>query len=422
MTLDKKRILILGGITHMLDVVRKAHDMGLYTIVCDYSQNSPAKKIADKAYDISTTDIDALEKMAREEKVNAVFAGFEDLNTWNALRLCQRLKLPFYATEEQLSITSNKKLFKELCRKCGISVVEEYPVCCVDGIDSLSESLYPVIMKPVDSYGSKGITVCQNRQELRDAYMKALSFSKSKQIILEHFVPGYGVEMYYTVINGNACLSAMTDRYVIRQDGGVPPLPTATVFPSKHIVPYCKTMNENIKMMIHELGIINGVLLFQGVLEEGKVYVYEMAYRLTGEQHYHIIQKETGVDLLAMMIDLALGKDVSGYSVDKKDAECLPYPACNLAVLLKKGTIGKIEGLDTILEMPEIVSHVQTLFEGDTVDKIGNYGQICVRFNIVTKDRQRLLNVIDFINKTLQVFSPEGEDLVLAEFKERDIF
>ena len=67
-------------------------------------------------------------------------------------------------------------------------------------------------------------------------------------------------------------------------------------------------------------------------------------------------------------------------------------------------------------------AHVQTLFEGDTVDKIGNYGQICVRFNIVTKDKQHLLNVIDFINKTLKVFSAEGENLVLAEFKERDIF
>lgn len=419
---DKKRILILGGITHMLDVVRKAHDMGLYTIVCDYSETSPAKKIADKAYDISTTDIDALEKVARDEAVDAVFAGFEDLNTWNALRLCQRLGLPFYATEEQLRLTSNKKLFKKFCRKCGIPVVEEYPVTGANDIESLDESLYPVIMKPVDSYGSKGITVCQNRRELGDAYTKALSFSRSKQIVLEHFVPGYGVEMYYTVINGEACLSAMTDRYVIRQDGGVPPLPTATVFPSKHLVSYCGTMNEKVKMMIRELGITNGVLLFQGVLEDGKVCVYEMAYRLTGEQHYHIVQKETGVDLLAMMIDLALGKDTGGYFVGGKDAECLPCPACNLAVLLKRGTIRRIEGLAAILEMPEIVSHVQTLFEGDTVDRIGNYGQICVRFNIVAKDGARLLEVIDCINKTLKVFSSEGENLVLSEFKERDIF
>ena len=130
----------------MLDVVRKAHDMGLYTIVCDYSETSPAKKIADKAYDISTTDIDALEKVARDEAVDAVFAGFEDLNTWNALRLCQRLGLPFYATEEQLRITSNKKLFKEFCRKCGIPVVEEYYDHC------LSLPMFPTLSEEEQQY------------------------------------------------------------------------------------------------------------------------------------------------------------------------------------------------------------------------------------------------------------------------------
>lgn len=422
MSCYKKKILILGGITHMMDVVRKAHEMELYTIVCDYSNISPAKKMSDKSYDISTVDIDKLETVAKEEKIDAVFAGFEDLNTWNALQLCERLKLPFYATRRQLEITSNKKKFKEFCRYCGVPVVPEYSINSIEDITFLDESVYPVIMKPVDSYGSKGITVCQNQSDLKDAYSKAISFSKSRNVILEHFVSGYGVEMYYTVINGNAYLSAMTDRYVIQQDGGVPPLPTATIFPSKHIVSYCDTMNEKIKEMICQLGIKNGVLLFQGVIEKGEIYIYEMAYRLTGEQHYHIVQTETGLDLLAMMIELALNNNIGNYAINTSDVNCLPYPACNLAILLKKGTIKSIEGLENVLKKTEIVSYVQTLFEGDTIEQIGNYGQIFIRFNIVAKNRQDLLNIIDFINRTVKVFSIEGENLILTKFKEQDLF
>ena len=90
----------------MIDVVKKAKEMGLYTIVCDYSPTSPAKLFADKAYDVSTIDINLLEDIARKEKVDGVFAGFEDLNTWNALKLCKRIGKKFYASEEQLEITS----------------------------------------------------------------------------------------------------------------------------------------------------------------------------------------------------------------------------------------------------------------------------------------------------------------------------
>ena len=143
MSCYKKKILILGGITHMMDVVRKAHEMELYTIVCDYSNISPAKKMSDKSYDISTVDIDKLETVAKEEKIDAVFAGFEDLNTWNALQLCERLKLPFYATRRQLEITSNKKKFKEFCRYCGVPVVPEYSINSIEDITFLDESVYP---------------------------------------------------------------------------------------------------------------------------------------------------------------------------------------------------------------------------------------------------------------------------------------
>lgn len=408
--------MILGGISHMIDVVETAKQMGIYTIVCDYSVDSPAKQIADSAYDVSTTDIDALYQIAITERVDGVFAGFEDLNTWNALRLCQRLGLPFYASEEQLLLTSNKRNFKQFCRSMDVPVVYEYKLDNMEDIERLLPEDFPLIVKPVDSYGSRGITVVHNKTELCDAYEKARSFSKSNKFVVEKFFQGAGVEFYYTVINGNPYLSAMTDRYVIDQGFGVPPLPTATIFPAKDMDYLYDKYDARIKHMIRQMGVKNGLLLFQSVKDADNIYIYEMAFRLTGEKHYQIVKNEVGTDLLQFMIRLSLGEDVSNTKLYLCDKSCLPKPACNLAVLVGKGKIDSIKGLEEIIAKKEIVDYIQTLYKGDVVDKIGNYGQIIFRFNMVANSHKELIDILEYIEDNLKVLSPDGKNMVISHF------
>ena len=414
--MTNKRLLILGGIPHMIDVVKKAKEMGLYTIVCDYSPTSPAKSFADKAYDVSTIDINLLEDIARKEKVDGVFAGFEDLNTWNALKLCKRIGKKFYASEEQLEITSNKYLFKQKCREVGVPVVPEYSLNSIEDIEKLSPSDFPLIVKPVDSYGSRGITVVRNIEALECAYKKAKEVSRTGGLIVEKFFEGYGLEFYYTVINGTPFLSAITDRYIINQGDGVPPLPTATVFPSSKFQMAYANYDEKIKKFIKSMKIENGLLLFQSVKDGDDIYIYEMAYRLTGEKHYQIIQKETGDDLLEFMIKLSLNEDLSTWKLNLFDENCLPKPACNLAILLKKGKIEKITGLDSILNNKCIIDYVQTLYEGDEIGYIGNYGQIFIRLNMIADNSAEMINLLKQIESSVHVYSDKGEDLIISHF------
>ena len=414
--MKNRKLLILGGIPHMIDVVKKAQQMGLYTIVCDYSPTSPAKSIADKAYDVSTTDIDQLEDIAKKENIDGVFAGFEDLNTWNALKLCKRIGKKFYATEEQLQITSNKYLFKQKCRDIGVPVVPEYYLNSIEDIENLSQSDFPLIVKPVDSYGSRGISVVMNVEELESAYEKAKNTSRTGSLIVEKFFSGYGLEFYYTVINGIPYLSAITDRYIINQGEGVPPLPTATIFPSKHFKFAYEKYDKKIKCLIQSMKIENGVLLFQSVKDEDNIYIYEMAYRLTGEKHYQIIKRETGVNLLEFMIRLSLNEDVSNWKLNFYDESCLPKPACNLAILLKKGTIRQITGLEPILKDNRVIDYVQTLYEGDTISQIGNYGQIFIRLNMITETTEEMIKLLKQIEEHVQVYSESGEDLIISHF------
>ncbi len=121
-----KKLLVLGGFPQMIDIVMTARKMGIYVILAARDSSSPAKRFADISIDISTKDIDALEKLCREEKVDGVFTGFEDFNIHMARELCERLELSFYATEEQISLVTNKIRFKDKCREYGIPVIDQY--------------------------------------------------------------------------------------------------------------------------------------------------------------------------------------------------------------------------------------------------------------------------------------------------------
>ncbi|HSP21256.1 MAG TPA: hypothetical protein VLQ20_02900 [Planococcus sp. (in: firmicutes)] len=412
-----KKILILGGYMHMVNVVETARKMGLYTIVVDRDTDSPAKAVADKSYDVSTADIERVAEIARAESISGVFNGFDDINTWHALALCEKLNLPFYATKEQLEICSNKDQFKEHCRKFGVPVIEEYEIGESLSEEDFSKFVFPVIIKPVDSYASQGITVCYSAEELKEGYAKAVRYSKSGEVIIERFIDNaYGVMMFYTVLNGQIVLSAMTDRHVHKQYKEHPPLPTATVFPSQHLDHYIKTLDADVRSMIQGMGIQNGVLFIQSLFEDGHFYFYEMGFRLSGTQYYTIVEKQTGINLLGMMLDYATDGNLGQYAIDKFDYGYTKFPACNLSILLDKGTIKEIVGLEKIKENPAVVSYIPIHHVGDHVEITGTYAQMLGRFNIAADTKKEFNQIIHEINNTLQVLSTEGEEMIIAHF------
>lgn len=407
-----KKLLFLGGFPQMIDMVMTAKRMGIYTLLADRNPESPAKRFVDKAFDISTNDIDALVSICKIEKVDGVFTGFEDFNIHVARELCSRLDLPFYATGEQLNVITNKNKFKDFCRKNSVPTIEQYTLT-----EAENDGKYPYIVKPADSYGSRGITVCHNWEELRCGYEKARESSASKNTIIERFVDSpYGVELFYTVINGDIHLTVTADRYVAKTGLTTVPLPVAEVFPSKHAAELHEKMDLNIRNMLRNLGVQNGLVLIQALYEDGDFYVYEMAYRLTGEQHYRLVGKQHGVNLEEMLIKLALNEPVNDFDSDLVDDASFIYPSINLAVLLKPGTIAKIEGLSDVYQLEDVVSINLIHAEKDTIEATGNYSHILLRINMVSSAYENLCDSVAKVNALIKVTSTEGEDMLASRF------
>lgn len=407
--------MILGGIGAMVEVVERAHDLGLEVYVTDYLTDSPAKKVADKSFMISTTDVDSVIKLIKEEKIDGLYTGNVDLLLPYYAKICKGANLPCYGTLDHFNLMTDKKLFKKVCRENGVPVIKEYKQ---DDIERGSIE-YPVIIKPVDSIGSKGISVCFNYDELHLGIQKALEFSPSKQYIVEKYMRGDEVVLYYYFQDGNPMFVIMCDRYVFKQREDLAQLPTAYIFPSKYTVSHLKETNEKIIQMFKNIGMQNGPIFLQAFIEDGIPYIYEPGYRTNGAREQYIINDVCGVSSVDMLLNFALTGKESDEDISKKlDPHLKGKYACKLSPLIGKGKIKRIDGLEKIYNHPFIVKTVLNNAVGDEIKDIhlGTLRQVAYRSFIVADTLDDLKNTIDFIQKNVIYYDENDKSMMLKEF------
>ena len=189
--------------------------MGVHTIVADYLENSSAKKIASESVMLSITDIDELERFCREQNVDVVLRMCIDPAQRPYNELCERLGLPCYGTKEQFFIMTDKHAFKDFCLKCGVDVIPEYTV---EDVKS-GKAEFPIMIKPVDSRGSRGQTVIYDAEGLDAAIEFAKNDSSNGEVMIEKFMGGkQDFSMTYFVVNGKPYLTRTCDRFLGKEE------------------------------------------------------------------------------------------------------------------------------------------------------------------------------------------------------------
>lgn len=406
-----KEVLILGANPETVSLIEKAKEMGIYTYVTDYDHNAYAKRYADQAVDIDAVDVDALEAFVKQECIGGVVVGVAEALLPTYSKLCERLHFPHYSTEEKFQVMARKDLFKQKCREFHVPTIREYT------IDQPDEIRFPVIVKPVDSCSSKGIRICHNWDELREAISYALSFSRSGKYLIEEYMTGDEVISYYVMQDGNPIFVGMCDRYTYQDKSELVQLPTSYIYPSKYIDSYMESVDSAIKDMIRGLGLENGSIFFQCFVDnEGTVRVYEPGYRLNGAQEHLLISKVSGIDAKALYIHLALTGKVA-------DCDLEPYAnpkpeqiMCKLSPLVRIGKIDQIKGLEDIAAMPEVVSVNPSYRDGDEVTGEGTLKQIICRFYIISQNKEDLISAIQQIYDKLEVLDTNGENMLIGQF------
>lgn len=424
-SLKNKRLLVLGGNRISCEIVRKAQELGIYTMVTDWYdiEKSPAKQIADKAFMTSTADIDAMVDLIKTENVDGVITGFTDSVLPYYAEICERAGLPCYGTKEQFEILTNKNNYKKLCRKFGVPVVEEYKISGDITTANLDHIKYPVLVKPSDNSGARGISICQNVVELKEGYKKALEFSPRGEVLIERYIKGEEVTIFYVLQNGEVYLSGMGNRHVKNNQDNVIALPVAYTFPSKYLNEYVKSTDSKVKEMFKSLGMKNGMVFMQCLVEDGECIVYDIGYRLTGTLEYKLLEEICNYNPLEMMIYYALtGESREPLLKDKATPYWQKY-AYNVSFLCKPGVIEKIYGVEEIKDMPNVLDAVLAHVEGEEIPESakGTLKQIVLRVFGTANSKEELRNIMDTIYNRLEVTSVDEVSMLLDGFDTKEL-
>lgn len=418
-SLKGKRLLILGGMRFSCEIVNKAREMGIHTIVADYNrvEDSPGKQISDEAVDLSVIDVEAVVSYVKKNAIDGVIVGFNDMLLPYYAEICQKCGLPCYGTKEQFETLIAKDRYKTLCRQFGVPTIPEF--------DVNDENInFPVLVKPVDNSGSRGISICHNRQELEKAVEIGKAASKNGKVIIERYLDGREVTVFWTFQDGNYYLSALANRHVKHNQGDdVIPLPVGYTFPSVFLPRYRKEVEENCKQMFQHLGLKDGMMFMQCKVEEGRCYVYDLGYRLTGSLEYKILERVCGYNPLEMMIHFALTGKMGEESIADKAAPEFKTPAFNVSCLCAPGTIKSITGIDRVKEMPEVEDVVIAHAPGETITEQmrGLLAQITVRVLGSVASKEILLPTMQRIDDTIHIIGEKGEQLLLPGIEYGDI-
>lgn len=419
-----KKLLIMGGTQISCEIVRKAKQMGIFVGVADYNppEKSPAKRIADEHFLVSCTDVDAMADLVKTQEYDGILVGFNDMLLPYYADICEKTGLPAYGTKEQFDIFINKDKYKALLRKYDVPTVQEYHIDLNDVSGSAKNIKFPVLVKPADSSGSRGVSVCWNIEELSDAVVKASTYSKTGKILVEQYLTGKEATVFWVFCNGEYHFCGIGNRHVKHNQEGAIPLPVGYTYPAKATIRYQNEVVDKAKEMFRSVGIKDGMMFMQCKIEDGICVAYDIGYRLTGSLEYKNFMDACGYDPLEMLIHFALtGKMTeTEIHVDPFFNGVYPY---NVSLLAKPGKIADLTGIEEARKIPGVIDVVVAHYPGEEITEAmkGLLAQITVRILGTAKHKEDVIPTMKQIERTIEIISDQGDNLRLPGIEDEDI-
>lgn len=411
----------MSGSKDACEIVNIAHEMGVIVYATDYYQDSPVKRIADKSFMVSTADVDAIVELCKKEGIDGIFSGYTDSVLPYCQAACEKLGFPFWGTKENIEMCIDKKLFKESCERAGIPVVPYRMVNNENYLSALSEIKAPVVFKPVDNSGSRGVFKCYNNSDLLYYCEKALSYSKSKELLVESLMDANcEFSVYYMINNGNAFLSAMGDRYVYEYDSNIAPVGLGMQFPSKRLNQWIEEIEPRVKEFFRMNQMNNGFVFIQGFYMDGHFFIHEIGYRLNGGFSFKLIEHFSGYNQIEQLLRFSLTGCMDEDEVIKSN------PFFNgvgmiVTTTLSNGIIGDIQGVELVNKMPGVLKLFQLKEKGNELMTPGTTAQVFSYSLCATKNVSEMQDLIKRMKTTLVINDISGKNMILPMIDENKI-
>ena len=305
-----KKILLLGGSAAQLIAIETAKRLGYYTVVCDYLPDNPGQHIADSFHLVSTTDKDAVLAVAREEQVDGVVAYSSDPAAPTAAYVAGKMGL-VGLDYEVVRHFCEKNLFREFLQDHGFNVPKSVALKAPYDLASVDLSLfrYPLIVKPTDSSGSKGITVVANQTELANALSYAREFSRNGTLIIEEFIQRdhpHVIEAEIFAVDGKVVSWGLINS--IRDASSNPLLPAAYTYSLQLPDERIAIVKREVSRLVAACGQASGAFNIEMIIDrDNRLFFLDAGPRNGGNMLPEFISMISRKDIVAATIENAMG-------------------------------------------------------------------------------------------------------------------
>ena len=391
-------ILILGAGNAQIDLIERCHELGMDVHGVSYSNTDPGIPLLDHFEQINIVNVDGVEAYIRRKKTRHVYSVGSDIAMPTITEVAKRTALNCFVSPETAQICCNKQLMRSALRGSPYQVRH---VMCRQLEDARGIDFYPVMMKPVDSQGQRGIYLCHTEGEVEAHFEQSMAHSRSGILILEQYIPGDEVSFNGYMLDGKLIFGLLSDRESFSEyPGGIV---------KGHRIPsmYSETEVEAkvlalVEEAVQRLNILNGPVYFQIMVHRGWPYLLEVTPRLDGCHMWKLIQLYTGVNLLDMALIHLLDGTVSA-------PEWKP-----LVTSARTAFVCRAPGTAFVTEPEHGLPAISRDYyrEGEIVKQINGYMEKCGYRMYVQRKRVALVGGSSMIGRCFQKMYAADFDLI----------
>ena len=362
----QKKIMLLGGLRYLKPVIDAAHKQGYYVITADYLPNNIAHKWSDEYCNVSIIDKEAVLREAQRLQIDGIMSFACDPGVVAASYVQNKMGLPSFGPFESVEILQNKDKFRAFLAKNGFNVPQAKGF---DSVEAAMEEIYwypwPVIVKPTDAAGSKGVTRVDKAEDLKPALEYAMEHSISGHIIVEEFIDKQGCSSDTDSFSEDGKLkfvSFCAQRFDAEATN--PYTPAAYSWPSTFTKEQEEYLTSEIQRLITLLNLKTCVYNIEvRVAPNGKPYIMELTPRGGGNRLCEMLRYATGVDMITAITRAMVGDPIL------EPIEQKPYNGHWAEIILHADKDGVFDHLEISKVLPaEIVEEDLWVVKGDKVE------------------------------------------------------
>ena len=336
-----KAMVIAGGVPQM-ELLRQLKERKIETVLLDGNENCLARAIPDKFYKVNIFNIEDVKKIAVDEKVDFIITVCADQVLLVVAEVSEMLGLPCYIGYKQAQDVSDKIRMKKIFKENKIPTTKYLELESLD-MNEIAKLNYPLVVKPVDAYSSKGVRKAETEKELIAYYNEAKKISRSGGVIVEEFFEGEEISVDAFVLNGKAHILSITNSEKVKDKDRF------VIFRGRYPAAIPDTIRNQIEDVAQKIadsfGLVNSPLLVQLLHNNENISVLEFCARTGGNMKWLLIKNSCGVDVITATIDITLGlvPDITPKEVNNN-------VVVNDFIYCKPGVFDHFEGFDELVE------------------------------------------------------------------------